>query len=94
MIKYKTKTIKQKIEDKVICDVCKKEFDCKTDWEEVQEFHCIRIRGGYGSVFGDGVKWKVDICQHCFEKMIKDYMVLDEEEDDGKDCPDYEPTKE
>ena len=71
--------IEQKIEEKVVCDVCRKEFDGKTDWEEIQEFHCIRLQGGYGSIFGDGVKMKADICQHCLKKLVGKHLILDEE---------------
>lgn len=60
----------------ITCDVCKKEYfydaDDKSDIE-IQEFHCIRLTGGYGSMFGDGMEIECDICQHCLYKLIKKY---------------------
>jgi antitoxin CcdA len=79
MRKYRIEQVEQKIVDKVVCDVCKKEFDDKVDWEEVQEFHCIDFVGGYGSIFGDGVTMKADICQHCLKKLVGEYLVRDNE---------------
>ena len=36
------------------------------------KFHHIDFFGGYGSVFGDGNRLKVDICQHCLKKIIEE----------------------
>jgi len=77
MIKYKTETIKSKTIESITCDVCKKEFYYKEDKDqfEIQEFQYIRIRGGYGSIFGDGAQLKIDICQHCLQKLLGEYML-------------------
>lgn len=45
-----------------ICDVCK---DKLTDMIEVQEKVSITFTGGYGSIFGDGDTFSVDLCQNC-----------------------------
>ncbi len=52
----------------VTCDVCKKKFDVKEETFEIQEFKFIRIHGGYGSVWGDGDVYEIDICQHCMKE--------------------------
>lgn len=77
MIKYRTETMESKVLESITCDVCKKEFNYKKDEDEleIQEFQYIRIRGGYGSVFGDGSQLKIDICQHCLKKLVGEYML-------------------
>jgi len=64
MIKYETKIVEETKESpkSIICDVCKKEFDYDKNIIDIQEFHHIRLHGGYGSVFGDGAKIECDIC--------------------------------
>lgn len=81
MIKYKKEMIEENIPVSLVCDVCKKEYDCKKDVMEIQEFQSINIIGGYDSVFGDGRKLKLDICQHCLKKLLGEYMVEGEEGD-------------
>jgi len=56
-----------------ICDRCKKEY---SDPLDTQEFHRIRFRGGYASVFGDDVDISCDICQHCLKDLIGDFCVV------------------
>jgi hypothetical protein len=75
MITYKKEMIEQEVAKNITCDVCKKEYTMASDWEEVQEFQSIMVVGGYGSVFGDGTKWKIDICQHCIKNMLGKYMI-------------------
>ena len=77
MIKFRIEKVDQKVPEKIVCDVCKKEYDCQKDFMEAQEFHHIRFTGGYGSVFGDMSTVRVDICQHCLLEMIKDYYVVE-----------------
>jgi hypothetical protein len=75
MIKYKEATRIEKIPSSIICDICLKEYKCEEEnISEVQEFHNIDFVGGYGSVFGDGVSVKCDICQHCLKKIIGRYI--------------------
>jgi hypothetical protein len=62
----------------ITCDICKKEYlydahDAGKSDMEIQEFHCIRLTGGYTSVFGDGMEIECDICQHCLYKLIEKY---------------------
>lgn len=34
---------------------------------EFTEMSCIRMKAGYGSIFGDGNKVEVDLCQRCLK---------------------------
>lgn len=49
-----------------ICDMCSKRITSDNIYE-FQEMVHIRHDCGYGSVFGDGNKINLDICQHCFK---------------------------
>jgi len=82
MIKYETEVIEVTEESpkSIICDVCKKEFDNDKNFMDIQEFHHIRLQGGYGSVFGDGAKIECDICQGCLKKVLGEYLIVDQEE--------------
>ena len=64
----------QEVQQALICDVCKKEFDFKKDIMDIQESVRIRYTGGYGSVFGDGNVIEIDICQNCFKEKLGDYV--------------------
>lgn len=81
MIKYSKQIKEDSIPTDVICDVCKKSYSIEKDWEETQEFQHIYFEGGYGSIFGDGVKMKLDICQHCMKKILGEYLVVDTQEE-------------
>jgi len=80
MIKQVTQEIvrEESVTVAVVCDVCKKEY-AVDNFIELQEFHHVRFTGGYGSVFGDEVEIKCDICQHCLLKMIGDYISVNDE---------------
>lgn len=62
----------------IVCDVCGKVYN-DHDWEEMQEFHSISFRAGYGSVFGDGNLVECDICQHCLKNLLSKYMRINDE---------------
>lgn len=55
---------------KIFCDKCNKELEFG-DWVELQERHTIKFQGGYGSVFGDGSRVLIDLCQHCLKSMLE-----------------------
>lgn len=85
MITYQMVEIK--VPRTVICDICKKEYDCDKECCDAQEFVHINFRGGYGSVFGDGATIKLDLCQACFKGRLGDHIVvvadcMGEEEDE------------
>lgn len=61
------------------CDVCG--MDLKSaDVFESQEAVQIHGVGGYGSIFGDGTEYYVDMCQHCFNKILGEYINIVEED--------------
>lgn len=51
----------------VFCDKCEKEIEGL--WQK-QEMYTLQIHGGYGSIFGDGSRYAVDLCQHCLYEML------------------------
>jgi len=87
MIKYRKEKqeAEKEVAEKIVCDVCKKEYSLEKneDITEAQEFYRMSFTGGYGSVFGDGAKMSLDICQHCLKEKLGQYMVLDKENSGG-----------
>ena len=75
------KTVKRtrtKIPVTIECDICHKIFNVEDDVFEIQEFHHVRFRGGYGSVFGDESSIACDICQHCLKQLIGEYCRVED----------------
>lgn len=70
----KYKKVKRYVEEmeliSITCDVCNKEYFTEDDALEMQEFYSLRKKGSYMSVFGDGVIIEIDMCQHCFKKLL------------------------
>ena len=66
----------------VICDRCKKEYN---DDMELQEFLMHYNTGGYNSVFGDGSKTSLDLCQHCVKELLGDYIQFHDDEEEEYD---------
>jgi len=87
MIKYQ-KVIKEvSVPTHITCDVCGKTYFMGTIEEvEIEEndtsmdeciaddFIRIQHECGYGSPFGDGEKFKLDICPECAYKMFSKYV--------------------
>ena len=70
-IEYKEQEVVERKPVKKKCDKCGREWTNEGDDAfEWQEFHHIRFRGGYGSVFGDEVDVESDICQYCLYEAI------------------------
>jgi hypothetical protein len=63
-------TTSEEIES-ITCDKCKKVY---SDIFEIQEFIEIEKIGGYASVFEDGTKIELDLCQHCFKDILGNYI--------------------
>ncbi len=63
--------------EKIICDVCHKEFSDHHDFNQVIE---IYRDNGYSSLFGDGTVLKLDICEECFSKLLKPYYTIEDGE--------------
>ena len=76
MIKTKDVTITKQQVTSITCDVCKKEY-VPTDYFEYQEIVTVSFVGGYGSIFGDGNKVRIDICQHCFKEKLGQYITYE-----------------
>ena len=75
MLKEKTIQKECSVHVALICDVCKKEFDFKKDSAiEIPEFVRIQFTGGFFSIFGDGERFELDICQHCFKKKLGKFI--------------------
>jgi hypothetical protein len=72
----KTKLVPRTIEEVeyIQCDVCKTSYSVDDCSYEQNEFINIDYIGGYGSVFGDGTRITLDICQHCFKVFLGDYI--------------------
>lgn len=41
---------------------------------EAAEFFSCSFTGGYTSIFGDGFKGEVDLCQYCFKLLMSPYI--------------------
>ena len=64
------------VETKIKCDICGKEYsllDKDMDYE-AQEFVRIRITAGYGSIFIDGDKYELDMCQYCLKEKLGEHL--------------------
>lgn len=78
MIKFKKVEQTVNVCDEITCDVCKKnyKYNVSDDVMEIQEFVHISNTGGFSSIFGDCVNVSLDMCQHCFKKILGDYVRL------------------
>ena len=56
------------------CDCCGREAKVEGDDYEAQEFVSIDFVGGYKSIFGDGTRVNLDVCQHCFKDKFGKYI--------------------
>ncbi|MBC9925395.1 hypothetical protein IT777_26630 (plasmid) [Klebsiella quasipneumoniae] len=63
------------------CDRCRRRAE--KDNLEFQEFLTIDHRAGYGSVFGDGSRLRLDLCQHCVKEILGQWLTQREEFDKG-----------
>jgi hypothetical protein len=62
--------------NEIHCDRCEAVItkDCPLEWQEVMSYNDV---GGFGSVFGDGVEWSIDLCQHCTMFLLGPYIRKD-----------------
>ena len=58
----------------IACDACGFEADANS--MDAREFLSHSAIGGYGSVFGDGSKISVDLCQHCVKSRLGDVLKI------------------
>ena len=72
MKKFSKKTIK--VVSSIQCDCCKQEFDTPV---ELAEFLTLDTVAGYNSIFGDGNKIQLDLCQYCLEEKLGDLIRME-----------------
>lgn len=64
--------------DSVICDKCEREFKVDTkdgcELAELNEMLHIRMQGGFASIFGEGTKLELDLCQNCMNELLGIYF--------------------
>lgn len=58
------------------CDRC--HFYAEKDDPEFHEFLSINRQAGFGSVFGDGNRLKLDLCQHCVKALLNPWLSVNE----------------
>ena len=73
------------------CDACKKEIDMQMDYQEMLSY---RNRGGFTSIFGDGMEMSLDLCQECIKEHLGKFIQFHgnaywepESEPDLSKCP-------
>jgi len=72
---YKSVTVERDQLASVTCDRCGKIVEPE-DILEWQEFMCWRNVAGYASVWGDGTKVSVDLCQQCTHDLFAEFAVV------------------
>lgn len=80
---YKTKEVQETrvIITSVVCDSCGESFGCGgEDCLERQEMLHWSNDCGYGSVFGDGTKISIDLCQSCVKARLGDCLCVNDVE--------------
>ena len=58
------------------CDKC--HFHAEKDTLEFHEFLSIDRKAGFGSVFGDGNRLKLDLCQRCVKALLNQWLSVSE----------------
>ena len=71
-IELKTIQVEDKEVVAKICGKCGKRV-IRDNFIEWQEFMHWENRGGYGSIWGDGITARVDLCQQCTYDLLEDY---------------------
>lgn len=56
------------------CDKCGREAEVDALDCEFHEFTSLEYKAGYGSVFGDGNKVAVDLCQRCTQELLGKWL--------------------
>jgi hypothetical protein len=65
-----------KIEKEVVSITCNRCERTVTPYDTIewQEFFSYVSIGGYGSVFGDGQSYRIDLCQHCLQELLESFV--------------------
>lgn len=56
------------------CDCCGR--TAETNDPEFQEFLSIDRNAGFVSVFGDGQRLMLDLCQYCVKRLLGEWLVI------------------
>lgn len=72
MLKFENVTTEQIVA--AVCDRCGREMKKHGLDSEWQEKISIAYRGGYDSIFGDGNAVEIDLCQHCVEEVLGQWL--------------------
>ena len=71
-IKYETQEVVEQVVSGFTCNKCGKEYTSE-DIIEMQEAFVYENTGGYSSVFGDGNRYEIVLCQNCAYDLLADY---------------------
>jgi hypothetical protein len=74
MINYKEIQKSETVVDSITCDKCGRISSPETDILRLQEWFHYNFIGGYGSVFGDGNEYMIDLCQICTKELLGPYL--------------------
>lgn len=69
---HTTKNVTVETISHIICDRCGATADVED--MEAQEYLKVDFCGGYTSVFGDGSKVQLDLCQNCVKDTLGDFL--------------------
>jgi len=61
----------------IVCDRCGKEV--ARNESEFREMTSISFRAGHGSIFGDGNRVEIDLCQHCLRVTLGAWVRVKDE---------------
>lgn len=67
-----TKNVTVATLSEISCDRCKKTADVED--LEAQEYLTVAFCGGYTSIFGDGSKVQIDLCQDCVKATLGAFL--------------------
>jgi hypothetical protein len=74
MKKYKEIETVDVIVDSIICDKCGKISSLESQVMDLQEWFYYSFIGGYKSIFEDGGKYEIDLCQECTKELLGQFL--------------------
>lgn len=69
------RTVERQVLGGLGCDRCG--FTCDADDPEAHEFLCHEHEGAWGSVIGDGMIVRVDLCQRCVKEVLGPWLHIE-----------------
>lgn len=73
------------------CDRCDRLAEVGDAELEFQEFVSIDLKAGYASIFGDGNRVQVDLCQHCLKDVLGRWLRIDDPR--AKSLRQFDPSR-